>query len=891
MTNDQIMAFVAVKPDGTVDPVTSARNAIKAGASREEAVMVFKAANIVGNPEGMTGVSAEPPLPWRAAWEKIKAEPSQKYIQSPASEKDLSVETDIIDFDNIKMTPLYSPEWYAAEQPRDMPKDYIHNVPQRQPGTKYSAEWYNAEQPRDMPSDYVHNVPYPEQTGFTRESSIAPIRATEVMGQTPTYAMTPEMGERIDFKEGEQVTIPNPYSMQGSSMESRFAPGQPSEVGGVPPVYGQTGASLMETGERVDFTNEPAQVHVVGPRGRGFSRAEPTVISPSPEFYQQQSKMPPPDMSGQTPVAYGQSMAVPPPDLSGQTPAPPMPADFASDFYSQQTAALPPEAQHGPYGMTQKPPTGELHGPYGETSASLAGQTMRPAADLLKDDTVEMYDKMLREGQSLQAATQKAPASNEAPRSFYASKDQQRKNREELMEKLSKILNPTPTYDFVNRNENIGIQRYKAYNDPKKRAAMAKQLAVKKALAERDGPPSEEAMLSAKTGAPMRGAIDVPSNKQSLQKPATLDQAKQPPVGGQTMKQIQDQGQKEGLKSYKDREAEYLKSIGMTAQEKQMYANADPKWKKEGYKAVRVDQGDSPKEAGKKITDDVISQMAGVGGAEWEGFIPTIQNAIRQLENIAEGRDPYDAARARVAGSSRRSLAGTEYAAKTQAAQDVRSRTSKSMSQGTNAALESGQATAKLKDQRSAKEESAAVKLFDGMPMDSLLRWGKDPKNKTRMEKNPRIGAAYMAAIKRARNLETKSQASANKKTKDAKDKLDKEQKRKAQQDSAVTKFGEAASKAKSSFEGNYKAAMTRISKNQAEGGRKRGGAKEEMAYKNTAKEWSKRYRNIQEKYDLLYNKAVPKDSARAESVKNKEIRKLRKLGEELIRDINGYKG
>lgn len=856
MTNDQIMAFVAVKPDGTVDPVTSARNAIKAGASREEAVMVFKAASIVGNPEGMTGVSAEPPLPWRAAWEKIKAEPSQKYIQSPASEKDLSVETDIIDFDNIKMTPLYSPEWYAAEQPRDMPLDYIHQVP------------------------------YPEVKGSTRESSLAPSMAANVPGQTPAYPITPETGERVDFYLADQVKGKNPYSMQGSSMESRFAPGQPSEAGREPPVYGQT----METGERVDFT-EPAQVHVTGPRGRGFSRAEPTVISPSPEFYQQQSKMPPPDMSGQTPVAYGQSMAVPPPDLSGQTPAPPMPADFASDFYSQQTAALPPEAQHGPYGMTQKPPTGELHGPYGETSASLAGQTMRPAADLLKDDTVEMYDKMLREGQSLQAATQKAPASNEAPRSFYASKDQQRKNREELMGKLSKILNPTPTYDFVNRNENIGIQRYKAYNDPKKRAAMAKQLAVKKALAERDGPPSEEAMLSAKTGAPMRGAIDVPSNKQSLQKPATLDQAKQPPVGGQTMKQIQDQGQKEGLKSYKDREAEYLKSIGMTAQEKQMYANADPKWKKEGYKAVRVDQGDTPKEAGKKITDDVISQMAGVGGAEWEGFIPTIQNAIRQLENIAEGRDPYDAARARVAGSSRRSLAGTEYAAKTQAAQDVRSRTSKSMSQGTNAALESGQATAKLKDQRSAKEESAAVKLFDGMPMDSLLRWGKDPKNKTRMEKNPRIGAAYMAAIKRARNLETKSQASANKKTKDAKDKLDKEQKRKAQQDSAVTKFGEAASKAKSSFEGNYKAAMTRISKNQAEGGRKRGGAKEEMAYKNTAKEWSKRYRNIQEKYDLLYNKAVPKDSARAESVKNKEIRKLRKLGEELIRDINGYKG
>jgi len=884
MTNDQIMAFVAVKPDGTVDPVTSARNAIRAGASRDEAMIVFKAANVIGNPEALTGSSVEPPLPWQQAWEKIKAQPTQ----SPASAEDLAVGPDIVDFENIQMRPMYSPEWYAAEQPRDMPQDYIHSAPPPPPGAEfvtgpYTPEWYaEGEASRPMPLDYIHQVPYPEVKGSTRESSLAPSMAANVPGQTPAYPITPETGERVDFYLADQVKGRNPYSMQGSSMESRFAPGQPSEAGREPPVYGQT----METGERVDFT-EPAQVHVTGPRGRGFSVADPTVISPSPEFYAGQSKAPPPSYAGQTPVSYdGQSMMPPPPDLSGQTPAPPMPIQTETkitpspQFYAGQTLAMDKGTPHGPYGMTPVPPRGELHGPYGQTSANLTGQTMRPADDLIAQDADEALDKLMMEGQNL-----------EAPH-VLAKRRSQERNAEALKKLQGYEAWKAAKEDSARRAGTLtGAADWAGVGDGFGRSApdnmtMAKMRAVKKAL----GGASTQAEMSARGGTPMRGKgvteADLKRLDAQLASRKRVDGKDKMAVGGQTMKEIKEAGQKEKTKSYQDREAEYLKSIGMTAQEKQMYADADPKWRREGYRAVKVDRGDSPKEAGKKITDDVISQMAGVGGAEWEGFIPTIQNAIRQLENITQGRDPYDEARARVAGSSRRSLAGTEYAAKMQASQDVRSRTSKSMSKGANAALESGQRAAKLKDERAAKEESAATKLFDGMPLDSLLRWGKDSKNQARMKKDPRIGTAYMAAVKRARALETKSQAATDKKNKDDKDKAEKARKKKEAEDNAVTKFGESASKSKSTFVSDFNNAMKAIEKSAADGGRKFKTGPDEIKYQTKKSEWKKRFRDIQSEYDELYNRPVPKNAAKAEKVKTKALRALKTKGDNLLAEI-----
>jgi hypothetical protein len=324
--------------------------------------------------------------------------------------------------------------------------------------------------------------------------------------------------------------------------------------------------------------------------------------------------------------------------------------------------------------------------------------------------------------------------------------------------------------------------------------------------------------------------------------------------------------------------------------------------KKDG--AAEVKKTDTPKEAGKKITEDVISQMAGVGGTEWEGYIPAMENAVRQLENIVAGRDPYDDARAKIAGASRRTLAGTEYSAKAQAAQDVRSKTSKSLKGGLDTAIATGKEVGRVTDKRASKEEAAAAKMFDGLTIDSLIGWPKNPANKKKLTKSPLIESAYLRAVKKARGIEAGVQGAAAKEKTRKEERLENKEwketgfknrvkksniknaakkKAKAEKErNAESPVKESAKNAGAEFTRNFDRAMTEKA---AEGG---SGTMAQWSAART--DFEKRKRALQKDYRTAFSSNASKDTKRRPGQIGAILDPLDKRGDKLISELRAWK-
>ena len=861
------------------------------------------------------------------------------------------------------------------------------------------------------------------------------------------YPSTPETGERLDFKEGLPVSIPNPYSMQGSSK----APAPPPIVA---PEMGQSMQEMISTADPSVLIPLPTEVS----RGQTLGA----------DSY---SQMPPlPDLSGQTaapdPVLRGQTLGIdaysqmpPPQDLSGETleaplpvqplplpvqPAPPKPAALApppennvqpiggsvglSGYNTQPPPDLSGQSRESVFAPFQPSEAGSTPPVYGQSMVGQGDSSLAPvqqsawemgpmnvdlpAADPTRDSRIP-YQPVYTDGLIGQPLQDQGPKSSmrqslsfpQRPAAF-AEYGEEIVDRDvnidvpgSFAEMQQKFLDePQQPYGLIGQPLQT-TESTPLISSPQKIEENAKQAAVDRAtnnyptLGNRvptSFAPRPDVSPTRK-GSRMRLPLESDSNTSTIFDEAgdavkglrssdpylTPEQERlsRMPIAGADKEisgpNILDVAKRlletpeERLKHHGPKENPAEKSAAETRQRtwpeditkrgdnakggmgvsKEKLAELDRRLKdrspdygktKDGYAAkdvipemrkgeralaakgkaigsktmadikkdgaAEIKKTDTPKEAGKKITEDVISQMAGVGGTEWEGYIPAMENAVRQLENIVAGRDPYDDARAKIAGASRRTLAGTEYSAKAQAAQDVRSKNSKSLKGGLDTAIATGKEVGRVTDKRASKEEAAAAKMFDGLTIDSLISWSKNPANKKKLTKSPLINSAYLRAVKKARGIEVGNQGAIKKeKTRikernenrsdrvtkagrgAAKKAINKKAKEKAKAAEQST-IGQAAESAKSRFTTNFNKAMADIT---------------ELDVQPLSPEWPERkvalrsqMEKLQKEYESARHFPVSKNNKfKAEKEIKKKLAAIDKKAESIIDELRSWQG
>lgn len=641
--------------------------------------------------------------------------------------------------------------------------------------------------------------------------------------------------------------------ISGQNRESVFAPFQPSEVGRVPPVHGQSNAqNLFDQ----NYVLPPLAIE-----GQPITGEDISLASSSPRENISLAEMRKLILSGDYRTGLADSsnpMKRINPNLS--KPIPTFKAG-AEQAYDQLTM------------------------PSNEGSEDVPGSFAEMQQQLL-DEPLPQQQPYGLIGQPLQ--TNESPPLISTPSKGADSYNMEKNipsapyNMTEGLFNITEGLEPTPE-EFHAR----AMKKSQARNDNIDFHAKAKQRAVQKALGGVESGQRTWPEDITKRGDNAKGGMGV-----SKEKLAELDRK---------LKDISpDYGKTKDGYTAKDvmpevRKGERALAAKGKAKGRGVGSKTMADIKKDG--AAEVKKTDTPKEAGKKITEDVISQMAGVGGDKWEGFIPALDNAIKELQRVAAGEDPYDIARARIARSSRRTLAGTEYSAKSEAAQAVRNKTSKSLKGGLDAAVATGKEVGRVTDKRAAKEEGASVKLFNSMTSSNFINWLEDPQNRIKMDENKLIGVAAQARLRVlqaaiAKNNSEKAKAekerlekikkllrNTNKAKKKSDDKKAKRVAKEEKERNAESPVKESAKNAGAEFTRNFDKAMT-----------------EKLAEGTPIGQWpaartdfEKRKRAFQKDYRTAFSSNASKDTKRRPGQIRAILDPLDKRGDKLVSELRAW--
>ena len=831
------------------------------------------------------------------------------------------------------------------------------------------------------------------------------------------YPTTPETGERVDFKEGLPVSIPNPYSMQGNSrapapppivapemsqsIQEMISTADPSVLIPLPPEVsrGQTlGAdAYSQMPPPQDLSGETLEAPLpVQPPPPVQPAPKPAAVAPLPENNVQPTgnpiglsgynTQPPPDLSGQsresvfapfqpsevgsTPPVYGQSMVgqgdpslapvqqsawemgpmnvdLPAVDPTRDSRIPYQPVytdgligqplqDQGPKSSMRQSLSFPQKpAAFAEYGeeIVDKDVNIDVPGSFAEMQQKFLDEPQQPYGLIgqplqTTESTPLISSPQKIEENAKQAAVDRATNNyptlgNRVPTSFAPRPDVSPTRKGSRMRlPLESDSNTSTIFDEAG-DAVKGLRSSDPYLTPEQErlsrmpiAGADKEISgpnildVAKRLLEtpeerlkHHGPKENPAEKSAAETRQRTWPEDITKRGDNAREGMGVSKEKLAELDRRLKDRSPDYGKTKDGYAAKDvipemRKGERALAAKGKAKGKGVGSKTMADIKKDG--AAEVKKTDTPKEAGKKITEDVISQMAGVGGDKWEGFIPALDNAIKELQRVAAGEDPYDIARARIARSSRRTLAGTEYSAKSEAAQAVRSKTSKSLKGGLDAAVATGKEVGRVTDKRAAKEEGQAVKLFNSMTRSNFLNWLEDPQNRIKMDKDKLVGVAAYTHLRQLQAevaKDTSEKAKADQEKLDKAEKLlrnykakkkkrgDKEAKRVAKEEkerNAESPVKESAKNAGAEFTRNFDKAMTERA---AEGG------------SGTIKQWSaartdfeKRKRALQKDYRTAFSSNASKDTKRRPSQIKAILDPLDKRGDKLISELRAWK-
>ena len=946
MRREEVELYIVRDPDGGVNPLKSSRKALRAGLGRQGArIILDEAMKLLNEGEQIA-------LGDQAAMMDLMKEG----YTSPRRDPDTGTLGQHLPPAQMRRSPHYNRRTGKFKDPR---RDKDH-PDYRMDAGRYANKEMLPPHHYEMPEHQVVGAnPVPLDGG-------TPMPAPVTHGPLP---MTPETGIRLDFPQdqGMNVVIPNPVPMQGSSqvppppvygqsMETAAPPPQAQEMSPLGRGLSVADPSVLSPSPQLPIQTEttvrPSPQFYEGqtmapppPDYSGQTMAPPPpietemVITPSQGFYEGGTPVPPPvDYSGQTiapvtdkalddyldyggqtllPDYSGQSMMPPPPDLSGQTmaPLPPLPPQFNMEQNLQPREQgimenydrTDPSILETPdlSGQSLIPPLPDLSGQsnaqnlfdqnYMMPPLVMEGQPIPEPPFRMVPEAPPQFNMMenpetapfnMTEGLDPRMGP---PLAGLDGRGGYRPPAPSKPNI--MDEAMSKGI-PTADYQRGRQRDRMfkeGRDLVRSFGKSQEDLRReAKKKALEKAVGETGVistlPPETlkrlndqyEAGRNMGAKAPMGksknwGTVG-PDGKSGLRKTPGSSAA----VGAKTMKQIKD----EGKAQTKDSQAKIKKT-------------------------------DTPEEAGKKITEDIIGKMAGVGGAGWEGYIPALLNAARQLENMVAGRDPYDDARAAVARSTQKTLSGTEYTAKLKAAQDVRSRTGKSLSSGSKAAMESGVKSGQLKDERAEKERVAARRLFRSLPTgtedmgdgerddNSLLGWMRNKENQKKAKENPLIGAEYGAELAARRSGQAKinakkkededrkaekNQKAANRKKEKKAEKERKAKEKKKAKDKETKAIGEIASKKQARFVRNFNAAMKK-----AEAGETGPVGSDRDKFDSKKAEYSRRKAQIEREYESAYTTQAKKSGEVRKGAIDKVLNPIDKKAARLVQEVQSW--